>query len=62
VGSWSGAVDDRADVEATLTDLHGRCLTAVDCWDVHDIGPEPAEWDHRERRVHGEHGPVVFAR
>jgi hypothetical protein len=29
-----------------LTDLRGRRLTAVDYWDIHNFGPDPAPWDH----------------
>jgi hypothetical protein len=29
-----------------LRDLRGRRLTAVDYWDVHNFGAEPAPWDY----------------
>ncbi|MCA2217659.1 hypothetical protein [Jidongwangia harbinensis] len=38
--------DGRAAFEAKLTDLRGRCLTAVEYWDVHNFASEPAEWDY----------------
>jgi hypothetical protein len=41
-----GKVDSRARFEARLADLRGRWLLAVDYWDVHNFGPEPAQWDH----------------
>lgn len=47
MGSESGAGDHlRAGLERKLTDLRGRCLTAVDYWDVHNHGPEAAHWDY----------------
>lgn len=47
MGSESGAGDHlRAGCERKLTDLRGRCLTAVDYWDVHNYGPEAAHWDY----------------
>lgn len=36
----------RGRFEGTLRALPGRCLTAVDYWDVHNFGPDPAPWDY----------------
>jgi hypothetical protein len=36
----------RSRFEAKLRDLRGRRLTAVDYWDVHNFGAEPAPWDY----------------
>jgi hypothetical protein len=42
----NGVDGPRARFEAKLSDLRGRRLTAVDYWDVHNFGPEPARWDY----------------
>lgn len=34
--------------EAKVSDLAGRCVTAVDYWDVHNFGTDPARWDYGE--------------
>jgi hypothetical protein len=40
-------VDDSRDrFEGTLRALRGRRVTAVDYWDVHNFGSEPAPWDY----------------
>lgn len=36
----------RADFDRRLDALLGRRVLAVDYWDVHNFGPEPAEWDY----------------
>lgn len=36
----------RASFEAKVQDLVGRHILAVDYWDIHNFGPEPAIWDY----------------
>jgi hypothetical protein len=36
----------RASFEASVGLLEGRRISAVDYWDVHNYGPEPARWDY----------------
>jgi len=38
--------DARAEFEAKVQTLVARRITAVDYWDIHQFGPEPARWDH----------------
>ncbi|BCB81240.1 hypothetical protein GCM10022251_62690 [Phytohabitans flavus] len=46
MGSEFEADGPRRRFEDRLHDLRGRRLTAVDYWDVHNFGPEPAPWDY----------------
>ncbi|GAA0459036.1 hypothetical protein Aca07nite_59380 [Actinoplanes capillaceus] len=69
MGSENRPVDQRADFEAKLTDLRGRCLTAVDYWGVHNFSPEPAEWDYGDwhhavmgAQLNTDRGPVTVTR
>ncbi len=36
----------RSHFEGKLRELHGRRLTVVDYWDVHNFGPNPGSWDY----------------
>ena len=38
--------DARAAFEGKVSALEGLRIQAVDYWDVHDLGPEPARWDY----------------
>jgi hypothetical protein len=38
--------DARATFEGKVRALEGLRIRAVDYWDVHDLGPEPARWDY----------------
>lgn len=42
----NGLDDLRARFEAKLSALRGRRVMAVDYWDTHNFGPEPAQWDY----------------
>jgi hypothetical protein len=46
VGSVNEVDDQRACFGVKLSDLRGRRFTAVDYWDIHIDGPEPARWDY----------------
>jgi len=46
VESANGTDGLRARFEANLRDVQGRTITAVDYWDTHNFGAEPAPWDY----------------